>query len=40
MAQYRPEYQARDYGDISRHVSIEEYMQVKDYADKLKINQI
>ena len=40
MAQYRPEYQARDYDDISRHVSMEEYIQVKEYADKLKINQI
>jgi putative pyruvate formate lyase activating enzyme len=40
MAQYRPEYQARDYDDISQQVSIEEYMQVKDYADKLQINQI
>jgi putative pyruvate formate lyase activating enzyme len=40
MAQYRPEYKARDYDDISRHVTTEEYMQVKNYADKLKINQI
>ncbi|KYK29493.1 radical SAM protein [Thermoplasmatales archaeon SG8-52-1] len=40
MAQYRPEYNACDYDDISRHISIEEYLQVKDYADKLKINQI
>ncbi|KYK21999.1 radical SAM protein [Thermoplasmatales archaeon SG8-52-2] len=40
MAQYRPEYHASDYDDISRNVSIEEYMQVKNYADKLQINQI
>ncbi len=40
MAQYRPEYHACDYDDISRHVSIEEFSQVKDYADKLKIHQI
>jgi len=40
MAQYRPEYQARDYYDLSRHVTMEEYMQVKEHVDKLKINQI
>jgi putative pyruvate formate lyase activating enzyme len=40
MSQYRPEYQARDYDDISRNVTIEEFLQVKEYADKLKINQI
>ena len=40
MAQYRPEYNAKDYNDISRHVSIEEVLQVKEYADTLKINQI
>jgi len=40
MAQYRPEYNARDYEDISRHISIEEVLKLKEYADKLKINQI
>jgi putative pyruvate formate lyase activating enzyme len=40
MGQYRPEYHAHDYNDISRHVSIEEILQVKEYADKLKIHQI
>ncbi len=40
MAQYRPEYHALDYDDISRHVSMEEFSQVKEYADKLKIHQI
>ena len=40
MAQYRPEYHAYDYEDISRSVSIDEFLKVKEYADKLKINQI
>ena len=40
MAQYRPEYQANDYDDISRHISNDEFLQVKEYADKLKLNQV
>lgn len=40
MAQYRPEYHAYDYKDISEHVSIDEVLEVKEYADKLNINQI
>ena len=40
MAQYRPEYHAREYDDISRHVTMEEVLIVKEYADKLNINQI
>ena len=40
MAQYRPEYKAYDYEDISRPVSIEEVLQVKEYANKLNIHQI
>ena len=40
MSQYRPEYLARDYDDISRFVTKEELLQVKKDADKLKINQI
>jgi putative pyruvate formate lyase activating enzyme len=40
MAQYRPEYHAYDYEDISRHVSIEEVLQVKGYASKLYIPQV
>ena len=40
MAQYRPEYHACDYEDISRHVSINEVLSVKDYANELGINQI
>ena len=39
MAQYRPEYHAYDFEDISRSVSMDEVLQVKEYADKLKINQ-
>ncbi|MCK4364781.1 MAG: radical SAM protein [Thermoplasmatales archaeon] len=39
MAQYRPEYHAYDYEDISRSVSMNEVLQVKEYADKLKIHQ-
>lgn len=40
MAQYRPEYQAYEYEDISRKVYIDEVLQVKDYADSLGIHQI
>lgn len=40
MAQYRPEYKAYDYEDISRHVSLEEVLQVKDYANKLNIHEV
>jgi len=40
MGQYRPEYHAHDYNDISRHVFLEEVLQVKDYANQLKIHQI
>lgn len=40
MAQYRPEYHAYDYEDISKHVSFDEVLEVKDYAEKLNINQI
>jgi len=40
MAQYRPEYHAHDYEDISRSVSMDEFLQVKEYADQLGINQI
>jgi putative pyruvate formate lyase activating enzyme len=40
MAQYRPEYKAYDYEDISRSVYTEEYLQVKDYANKLNIHEI
>jgi len=39
MAQYRPEYHAYDYNDISRSVSMDEFLQVKEYASKLKIHQ-
>jgi putative pyruvate formate lyase activating enzyme len=38
MAQYRPEYHAYDYDDISRCVSLEEVLIVREYADELGIN--
>lgn len=40
MAQYRPEYHAYDYEDISRQVSMDEVLQVKGYASKLDIHQV
>jgi putative pyruvate formate lyase activating enzyme len=40
MAQYRPEYHAFDYKDISEHVSIEDVMEVRDYADDLGLHLI
>jgi len=40
MAQYRPEYHAYDYNDISRSVSLEEVLIVREYAEELGINKI
>jgi putative pyruvate formate lyase activating enzyme len=40
MAQYKPEYRAYEYKDISRSISSEEVLQVKKYAEKLGIHQI
>jgi len=40
MAQYRPEYHALEYDDISRRVTLEEVSQIKEYAEKLNIHQI
>lgn len=40
MEQYRPEYYALNFDDISRQVSIEELIELKDYAGKHRINQI
>jgi len=40
MAQYRPEYQAYDHKDISRPVSQDEFLLVKEYANKLKIHEL
>jgi putative pyruvate formate lyase activating enzyme len=40
MGQYRPEYLAKEQKDISRPVTTEEVTQVKEYAEKLGINQI
>jgi putative pyruvate formate lyase activating enzyme len=39
MAQYRPEFNAYDYDDISRTIYLDEVLKVKEYADKLKIYQ-
>lgn len=38
MAQYRPMHHAREYEEISRPLSQEEYQQVKQYADTLQMN--
>jgi len=38
LAQYRPEYHAYKLKEITRPISTEEYMQVKDYAIKLNIH--
>jgi len=38
MAQYKPEYHAYEYKDIARPLSAEEYVQVKNYANKLNIH--
>ena len=40
MAQYRPEYKAYDYKDISRSVSTEEFLEVKKFADQLNIHEV
>jgi putative pyruvate formate lyase activating enzyme len=40
MAQYRPEYKAYDFDDISKSVSMDEFLQVKDYADELNVLQV
>ena len=40
MAQYRPEYHAREFNDISRYVQMEEVIEVKDYATDLQIHVI
>ena len=40
MAQYRPEYHAKEFEDISRHVRIEEVIEVKDFGEDLKIHII
>ena len=38
MAQYRPEYHADNYEDITRHITTEEYIHVKKYANSLDIH--
>jgi len=40
MDQYRPEFKAKEYIDINRRISREEFEEVVDYAKKLKINFI
>ena len=40
MAQYRPEYHAYDYDEISKRVSMDEVLIVRDYAKKLGINEM
>ena len=40
MGQYRPEYHASNYKEISRSVFIDEVLQVKDYAKELGIHEI
>ena len=40
MAQYRPEYHAYEYEDISGSINIDEYLKLKDYADELGVHQI
>lgn len=40
MAQYKPEYKAYEYKDISRPVLPEEVFKVKEYADQLGIHKI
>jgi putative pyruvate formate lyase activating enzyme len=40
MAQYRPEYHAKEFDDISRYIQMEEVIEVKDFANGLKIHLI
>ena len=40
MAQYRPEYNAYEYEDITKPLSMDEYMQAKNFAESLKIHLI
>jgi len=40
MSQYRPEYKAYDYQDISRSISMDEFLKAKDYAEELNIHQV
>jgi len=40
MAQYRPEYHAYEYEEISRSVSLEEVLTVREYAEELGIHEV
>jgi uncharacterized Fe-S radical SAM superfamily protein PflX len=37
MAQYRPEYHADEYKEITSPISREEYLRVKEYAETLSL---
>ena len=37
MTQYFPSYKAKDYGEINRQISIEEYKEIEDYIYNLGI---
>jgi putative pyruvate formate lyase activating enzyme len=40
MGQYRPEYHALEFKDISKRVSIDEVLSIKNYANEIGINRI
>ncbi len=40
MDQYRPEFKAMEYKEISRRITREEFREAVDYAEKLKVNYI
>jgi putative pyruvate formate lyase activating enzyme len=40
MDQYKPEYKARDYSDIARSLSYDEYIEVKKFAEKIGLNLV
>jgi putative pyruvate formate lyase activating enzyme len=40
MAQYRPKYKAYNFDDISKSLKMKEFIEVKEFAEKLKIHQM
>jgi putative pyruvate formate lyase activating enzyme len=40
MGQYRPEYRALDFNDISKYLSMDDLIDVKEYANQMDIHQI
>jgi len=40
MAQYKPEYHAYEYEDITGSINVDEYLKLKDYSDELGVHQI